>query len=42
MYAVDADAVVILDVFMKKTKTTPKKVLEVCQQRLRLYRDAHG
>ncbi len=42
MYAVDTDAVVILDVFAKKTKTTPKKVLEVCQQRLRLYRDARG
>ena len=40
MYYVDSDAVVILDVFSKKTKTTPKKVIETCQTRLRSYRDA--
>jgi phage-related protein len=42
MYFVDIDAVVILEVFAKKTKTTPKKVIGVCQQRLRRYRDARG
>jgi phage-related protein len=40
MYYVDSDAVVILDVFSKETKTTPKKVIETCQTRLRSYRDA--
>jgi phage-related protein len=42
MYLVDTDAVVILDVFSKKTKTTLKKVIESCQQRLRRYREARG
>lgn len=38
MYYVDADAIVILDVFKKKTRATPKKVIEVCKERLRAYR----
>jgi len=40
MYHVDSDAIVILEVFSKKTRTTPKKVIETCQIRLRSYRDA--
>ncbi len=38
VYFVDRDAVVILDVFSKKTRETPKQVIEVCKDRLRLYR----
>ncbi|MEX2376114.1 MAG: type II toxin-antitoxin system RelE/ParE family toxin [Dehalococcoidia bacterium] len=38
MYHVDTDAIVILDVFKKKTRATPKKVIEVCKERLRAYR----
>lgn len=37
---VDRDAVVIADVFAKKTRTTPKSVIAVCQRRLREYDDA--
>jgi len=37
VYKVAVDAVVILDVFSKKTPTTPPKIVEVCQRRLRLY-----
>jgi len=37
MYHVDADAVVILDVFAKKTGTTPKSVIENCKRRLNAY-----
>ena len=37
VYRLDADAVVIADVFSKKTKTTPQTVIEVCQRRLRAY-----
>ena len=33
----DPDAVVILDVFEKKTEKTPEAVLQNCRQRLRLY-----
>ena len=42
MYHVDADAVVILDVFAKKTQATPKRVFESCQRRLRLYREGRA
>jgi phage-related protein len=31
------DAIVIADVFKKKTQTTPKHVIEACQRRLREY-----
>lgn len=39
MYVVERDAVVILEVFSKKTKETPKQVIETCKARLRRYRD---
>lgn len=42
MYFVDTDAVVILDVFKKKTQATPKKVIDVCTDRLRAYRRARS
>ncbi len=34
------DAIVIAEVFSKKTGTTPKSVIETCQKRLREYDDA--
>ena len=37
MYRVDTDAVVILDVFMKKTEQTPQSIIETCRRRLREY-----
>jgi phage-related protein len=37
IYRVDSDAILILEVFSKKTQTTPKLVIETCQQRLRRY-----
>jgi phage-related protein len=37
VYRIDADAIVIADVFKKKTQATPKHVIEACQQRLREY-----
>jgi len=37
VYHIDVDAVVILDVFAKKTGTTPKSVIENCKRRLREY-----
>ena len=39
IYAIEDDAVVILEVFSKKTTKTPKSVIDVCQRRLRLYQD---
>jgi len=40
LYRVDPDAVVILEVFSKKTAQTPKAVIENCKRRLREYDDA--
>ena len=37
IYRVDEDAIVILDVFQKKTTTTPQHVINACRQRLRAY-----
>jgi len=40
MYRIDADAVLILEVFSKKTRSTPKGVIENCQRRIKLYDQA--
>jgi phage-related protein len=40
IYRVDADAVVIAEVFSKKTAATPQQVISVCKKRLREYDDA--
>jgi len=37
IYRIDEDALVILDVFQKKTPKTPQRVIEACRQRLRDY-----
>jgi len=37
IYKIDSDAIVILEVFEKKTNQTPKPVIEVCQKRMKLY-----
>jgi len=37
VYRVDVDAVVIADVFPKKTQATPKDVVETCKRRLSQY-----
>ena len=37
VYRLDSDAVVIVEVFSKKTAATPHVVIETCQRRLRAY-----
>lgn len=37
MYHIDAEAIVILDVFSKKTNKTPQKSIAACQRRLQMY-----
>ena len=37
IYRIDVDAIVIADVFMKTTRTTPKTVIEISQQRFTQY-----
>ncbi len=39
-YFIDTDAIVILEVFEKKTKDIPSAVIQNCQRRLRLYKAA--
>ncbi len=39
VYFIDDEAIVILDVFAKTTNKTRKKVIEICQKRLRQYQD---
>lgn len=38
-YRIDVDAIVILDVFSKKTQALPDSVRRACQQRLKDYDD---
>jgi len=40
IYRTDPDAIVIGEVFAKKTRTTPKDVIAICQRRFREYDDA--
>ena len=37
VYRLDTDAIVILEVFKKKTQATPKTVIDICKQRLKNY-----
>lgn len=38
MYYIADDAIVVLEVFAKKTGETPRAVLDACRQRLALYK----
>lgn len=40
VYRIDRDAIVIADVFSRKTRSTPMQVIETCRRRLREYDDA--
>ena len=37
MYRIDSDAILILEVYSKKTRKIPNEVIERCQQRLKQY-----
>jgi phage-related protein len=39
IYRTDPDAIVVLEVFEKKTRQTPKQVIDNCKQRIRKYDD---
>jgi phage-related protein len=39
VYRIDSDAIVILEVFDKKTNQTPKQVIDSCKQRIKNYDD---
>lgn len=37
IYRMDNDAVVLLEVFNKKTKRTPKRIIDLCKKRMKEY-----
>ena len=37
VYRIDSDAIVILEVFEKKTSATPKHVIDTCKNRIKRY-----
>jgi phage-related protein len=40
VYRIDEDAIVLLEVFSKKTGKTPKRIIDLCKKRLKEYDDA--
>ena len=42
IYRANVDAIVVLEVFAKTTRTTPTAVIERCRRRLNLYERAGG
>jgi len=40
MYRIDDDAIVLIEVFSKKTGKTPKRIIDLCKKRLKEYDDA--
>jgi len=38
IYSVEPDAILVLEIFKKTTKQTPKRVVEACRKRVREYR----
>ncbi len=39
IYRIDTDAILILEVFAKKTRETSKAIIEICKRRMRDYDD---
>lgn len=37
MYGIDPDAILILEVFSKKSQQTPQRIIDVCRKRLKQY-----
>jgi len=37
IYRIYTDAILILDVFEKKTNKTPKSIIDICKQRIKRY-----
>ena len=40
IYRIDSDAIVILEVFSKKSRAMPKAVIDACKKRMRDYENA--
>ena len=42
IYRIDEDAILVVEVFEKKTRATPRVIIANCKRRLRLYDQATG
>ena len=42
IYRIDADSIVILEVFDKKTQATPQNIISICKDRIRRYDNESG
>ena len=42
VYRLDPDAVIVLEIFRKRTRTTPRHVIAECKRRLRRYENESG
>ena len=42
IYRIDDDAILVVEVFEKRTRATPRKIIANCKRRLRLYEQAAG
>ncbi len=40
IYRIDDDAIIILEVFKKKTQKTTKKIIDICKKRIKEYDNA--
>jgi phage-related protein len=40
IYRIDSDAIIVLEAFSKKSKATPKPVIDACKERLKDYDNA--
>jgi phage-related protein len=40
IYRIDSDAIIILEIFAKKTQKTPQNIIELCRKRLKNYDSA--
>ena len=40
VYRIDTDAIIVAEIFSKKTGQTPKRIIEICKKRLKEYDDA--
>ena len=42
IYRIDDDAILVVEVFEKKSRATPRQIIANCKRRLRLYEQAAG
>ena len=40
IYRIDSDAIIILEIFSKKSRATPKAIIDACKRRMKDYDNA--